>query len=69
MTPMPPDCAMAMAMVLSVTVSMAEESSGMPSSIVGCSLVWVSVCVGQDGGGGGLQQDVVESKSLADFMP
>ena len=33
-TPMPPTWAMTIAMRLSVTVSMAEESSGMPSSMV-----------------------------------
>src|SRR6267378_1457043 len=47
MTPMPPDCAMAMAMRLSVTVSMAEESSGMPSSMVAVRRVCVLVSVGR----------------------
>ena len=47
MTPSPPDWAMVMAIWLSVTVSMAEESSGMPSSMVEVSLVLVSAEVGR----------------------
>ncbi len=46
-TPMPPACAMAMARPASVTVSMAAEMSGMPSSTVLVSLVRVSTWEGR----------------------
>src|SRR6476469_4857091 len=44
---MPPACAMAIARPASVTVSMAAEISGMPSSIVWVSLVRVSTWEGR----------------------
>ena len=47
MTPMPPDCAMAIAMAASVTVSIADDISGMRNEIVRVSLVLVSVWVGR----------------------
>src|SRR4051794_25882615 len=47
MTPMPPACAMAMAKPASVTVSMAAEMSGMPSSTVLVSFVRVSTWEGR----------------------
>ncbi len=46
MTPMPPAWAMAMAILLSVTVSMAEDTSGMPSSMELVRRVRVSTSVG-----------------------
>ena len=46
MTPMPPAWAMAIAMAASVTVSMADDISGMPSSMVRVSLVRTSVWLG-----------------------
>jgi hypothetical protein len=45
-TPMPPYCAMAIAMLASVTVSIAADISGMPSSMVRVSRVLVSVWLG-----------------------
>ena len=45
-TPMPPCCDMAMAIALSVTVSIAEASSGMFSEIVRVSLAPVLVLAG-----------------------
>src|SRR5271166_3485013 len=47
MTPIPPACAMAIASAPSVTVSIAAETSGMPSSISRVSLVRVSVSPGR----------------------
>ena len=47
MTPMPPACAMAIAMAASVTVSIAADISGMPSSMVRVSRVRVSVWLGR----------------------
>ncbi len=44
--PMPPICAMAMAMRDSVTVSMAEESSGVLSVISRVNWVCVLTCMG-----------------------
>ena len=67
MTPMPPACAMAMASAPSVTVSIAAEISGMPSSISRVSRVRVSVSPGRTLGCGRLQQHVVEGQRLADF--
>ncbi len=46
MTPMPPACAMAIAMPASVTVSIAADISGMFSSMVRVRRVRVSVCPG-----------------------
>ena len=46
MTPIPPACAIAIASALSVTVSIAAETSGMPSSISRVSRVRVSVSPG-----------------------
>ena len=43
---MPPCCAMAIAIGASVTVSMAAEISGMPSSISRVSRVRTSTCAG-----------------------
>ena len=47
MTPMPPACAIAIARPASVTVSMAAERSGMPSSTVLVRRVRVSTCPGR----------------------
>src|SRR5260370_15122295 len=47
MTPSPPDCAMAIASALSVTVSIAAEISGMPRLTSRVSRVRVSVSVGR----------------------
>ena len=46
-TPMPPCCAMAMAIAASVTVSIAAETSGMFSEIVRVSRVPVRTVVGR----------------------
>ena len=47
MTPMPPTWAMAIAMAASVTVSIAADISGMPSSMVRVSRVRTSVWLGR----------------------
>ncbi len=65
-TPMPPCCAMAMAIGASVTVSMAEEISGMFSGMLRVSRVRVSVADGQHLGIGGHHQHVVEGQRLHD---
>ena len=46
-TPIPPDCAMAIAMFASVTVSMAAEIRGICSEISRVMRVRVSVCAGR----------------------
>ena len=64
MTPMPPSCAMAMAMRASVTVSMAADSSGMLSRMFAgqpggqVDVPGEHLRVGRD------QQHVIESQSL-----
>ena len=60
MTPMPPSCAMAMARRASVTVSMADEMTGILRQI---ERVICGADVGlarHDLGGGGHEQDIVE---------
>ena len=67
MTPMPPFCAMAMAMGASVTVSIAAEISGMFRVISRVSRVRVSVTlVGQSLGIGRHDEDVVEGQGFRD---
>ncbi len=46
-TPMPPSCAMAIAIGPSVTVSIAEETSGMLSAMVRVKRVRVSAALGR----------------------
>ncbi len=46
MTPMPPSCAIAIAIAPSVTVSMAEDTSGMLRSMVRVKRVRVSAAFG-----------------------
>ena len=62
--PMPPCCAMAMAMRDSVTVSMAEESSGVFSVMSRVSCVCVLTCVGHHVAVRGHQQHVIERESF-----
>ena len=66
-TPMPPAWAMAMASLLSVTVSMAADNSGMPSSMERVRRVLMSVWLGRTADSRRLKQDVVESKRFADL--
>ena len=66
MTPIPPCWAIAIASFASVTVSIAAESSGMPSSISRVSRVRDVDLGGQDLGMGGLEQHVVEGQRLSD---
>ena len=61
-TPMPPARAMAMAIRASVTVSIAELTSGTRSRISRVSWLEVSACRGHHVGRGGQQQDVVEGQ-------
>ena len=60
MTPMPPSCAMAMARRASVTVSMADEMTGILRRME--RVIWVADVglAGQDLGGGGHEKDIVE---------
>ena len=69
MTPMPPACAMAMAIRASVTVSIAADTSGMLRAISRVKRVRVSAVGGQDRGGRRHQQHVVEGQRLANLHP
>ena len=62
MTPMPPDCAMAMASRASVTVSMAEESIGICSQIERVTRELHIDLVRQHIGGGRPDQHVIEGQ-------
>ena len=62
MMPMPPCCAMAIAISDSVTVSMAALSSGTFSLMFLVRWVLTSTCAGHHGGVPRHQQDVVEGE-------
>ena len=65
MTPMPPACAMAIAISASVTVSMAEATIGMLSGISRVMRLRMSTSDGQHFGQPGPDQHVVEGQRLA----
>ena len=69
MTPMPPACAMAIAMLASVTVSMAEATIGILSDDVARDARADIDVRRQDIGQAGLQQHVVEGVSFARNVP
>ena len=66
MTPMPPACAMAMARLASVTVSMAEETIGMLSAIARVSRVRMSTSDGITSDGPGLSSTSSKVNARAD---
>ena len=67
MTPIPPACAIAIASALSVTVSIAAEISGMPSSISRVSRVAGIGLAGHDRGRRRDEHHVVKGQSLPNF--
>ena len=63
--PMPPFCAMQIAVRCSVTVSIAADTSGIESAISRVNCVETSTSGGEHVRGGGHEEDVVERQTLA----